>query len=779
MIQRTMTPDPDNALAELAPEIRGVLARLRARIRRYIWLEGAASVVIWLGLAFWITLLLDWFFEPPVVVRVLALVASAAVLLTILARKIAGRLLVPLADSSMATVLERRFSHLDDALLTAVVLANRSVDPDECNAEMLEQTCRNAVQRVADLPLRDVFNPVPLRKQVLLAAALAASVILFAAVQPAMFGMWAKRSLAMSHELWPRYSRLLVDGFDAQGCVKIARGGEFELVAKADTSWPVVPQVVEVRHQAEGGRRQRTAMSRQGNAAPGRDPFQEFVHKFESVLASIQLDVAGGDAAVRGLRIEVVDSPTINEMQLVVELPSYTASPTQTMPVSGVMQVLHGSRVRVRARSNKPLVRVRVDSVLEDPPPEPIVLEADQLDADRQGFELDLPPLHADKTLQFTLLDADGIQGREATQLRLVAISDAVPQVAVRLHGIGSAVTPKARLPVTGEIRDDYGVARAWFEYAVDQAEAATRAIRETTASATLELSDDALEAADLGLAVGQKLTLAVKAADHFDLAKESNIGTSDRWQLEVVTPDQLRTLLEARELVLRQRFEQIIREATETRDLLARMEFDAKASADDAAPDDAVPDDAVPDDTMSGGDAEEAGKEEAGKEEAEAEQASPMQQLTRRTLRVQRALQNSRKNGHEIKGVADGFDDIERQLINNRVDTEELRSRIAEGIAKPLHAIADQALPELERRLESLQESLDDETLGPARCDRARQQADDVLLAMHTVLQRMIELESFNEAIDMLRQIIALQDELEKQTKERQKQKVLDLLED
>ena len=42
-----------------------------------------------------------------------------------------------------------------------------------------------------------------------------------------------------------------------------------------------------------------------------------------------------------------------------------------------------------------------------------------------------------------------------------------------------------------------------------------------------------------------------------------------------------------------------------------------------------------------------------------------------------------------------------------------------------------------------------------------------------------MIELESFNEAIDMLRQIIALQGDLEQQTKQRQKQKVLDLLED
>lgn len=764
MTQRTMTPAPDSARMELAPEIRGVLAQLRARIRRYAWFEGLAAVVTWLGLAFWITLLLDWFFEPPVAVRVLALITAGVVLLAILAKKIVGRLLVPLADTSMAMVLERRFSYLDDALLTAVVLAERPVDPALCNAEMLEQTCREAVVRIGRLRVREVFNLTPLRRQAASAAALAASVILFAVLQPNVFGIWAQRSLALSPKLWPRYCRLLVDGFDAQGRVKVARGREFELVAKADTSWPVVPQVVEVHHQAEGGRRQRASMSRQGNAVPDRDPFQEYVYVFESVLASVDIDVLGGDAMVRGLRIEVVDSPTINEMQLAVELPAYTGSPKRLLPVSGVVQLLRGSRVLVHARSNKPLVRVRIDSVLEDPPPPPIVLEADMLDADRQGFELALPPLAADRTLQFTLFDTDGIQSREATQLRLVALADAAPQVAVRLHGIGSAVTPKARLPVVGEIRDDYGIADVWFDFAVDQGEAAKRPIHEPKpVPTTLELNDDALEIADLELAVGQKLFLAVKATDRFDLSGGPNVGTGDRWQLDVVTADQLRTLLEARELVLRQRFEQIIREATETRDLLARMEFNPKTADSEDSP----------------AEGNESVEDTGGEAKMEDERVSPMRQLTRRTLRVQRALQNSRKNSHEITGVADAFDDIELQLINNRVDTEELRSRIAEGIAQPLHAIADKTLPELERRLQSLQESLDDDSLGSARCERARQQADDMLLAMQMVLQRMIELESFNEAIDMLRQIIALQGELEQQTKQRQKQKVLDLLED
>ena len=53
-------------------------------------------------------------------------------------------------------------------------------------------------------------------------------------------------------------------------------------------------------------------------------------------------------------------------------------------------------------------------------------------------------------------------------------------------------------------------------------------------------------------------------------LAGGPNIGTSQQYVLDVVTPEQLRSMLEARELMLRRRFETIIEELTDTRDLLA-----------------------------------------------------------------------------------------------------------------------------------------------------------------------------------------------------------------
>ncbi len=57
-----------------------------------------------------------------------------------------------------------------------------------------------------------------------------------------------------------------------------------------------------------------------GHGRPGRDQFQEYSYTFRGVLTPIEFDVVGGDDAVRGLRIEVVDNPTIVEMDLDCQL---------------------------------------------------------------------------------------------------------------------------------------------------------------------------------------------------------------------------------------------------------------------------------------------------------------------------------------------------------------------------------------------------------------------------------------------------------------------------
>ena len=668
---------------------------------------------------------------------------------------VARRVFVRLPDRNMALLLERYFPQFDETLVTAVELTGQKRAQAACSAEMLTRTCRLAAEPVGQVRLGRVFNPVPLRRSVLTAALLAVTVGIFGVRCPEAVAVWARRSLLMSDELWPRNTRLVVQGFPG-GICKVARGADLAVTAKADLSKPVVPTVVKVRYRTVGGSRQQATMTREGTVDPTKDRFQEYSYTFRGVLAPIRFDVVGGDDAVRDLRIEVVDNPTILEMAVDCRYPEYMARSPRTLPVSGAMLIPAGSDVTLRATTNKDLVRVRIESALQDSTQAEALLDlADR--PNRRSFAHALEDFRDDETLLLTLYDADGIKSREPLRVTLMAVADEAPELAVRLEGIGTAITPQASLPAVGQITDDYGLAQIWFEYKLDGGPSQRVVVQTIEGNPTDIRLQNALDGRGLGMSPGQRLLLNVQAADRCDLAGGANVGKSERWLLEVVTAEQLRTMLESRELVLRQRFEAILAEVVETRALLARIQFG------DGSP-------------ASGNDAPPPGAAEPG-EEPESD-ASGRRLLSLRRLRVERAKQNSQKHAHETRGVALAFENIRRELINNRIDTEELKIRLQEGIADPLRQIADQMCPETERRLETLLKHLAADAPARQSRDRAVAQLDAVMAAMRSVLARMIELEDFNEAISLLRQIIEAQEKINELTERKHKQKLRDLLE-
>ncbi|MBN2473018.1 MAG: hypothetical protein JXB62_00320 [Pirellulales bacterium] len=781
--------------ATLAPAVRGQLGALRRWIRLYVWVEGLSCSIAWLGVAFWISLVVDWFFEPPTAIRILMAAVATLGFVWIVVQMIGRRTFVHLSDGSMAMLLERRFAQLDDSLLTAVVLTERHTSADRCSVEMLARTCRQANQRITGIDLHAVFDPVPLQRSMIAAGLFVATVGLFAFQSPDALATWTRRNLMFDEALWPRRTRLEVEGFKNR-IAKVARGADFDLVAKADMSKQLVPRAVEVRYRHEGGARGRATMNRMGAARPGIDPFQEYSYTFQGILAPIRFDVVGGDDRVSDLRIEVVESPVVVEMALHCEFPKYMDRPPRTFPVTGVMQVPRGTRVTIESTANKRLARVQIDCDLGSQLAPPRVLVPADLTAEGRCFLHTVESLNDDSTLVMTLSDTDGITGRDPVRLVLVAVADESPKLTARLDGIGPSITAQARLPAVGTVTDDYGIDRVWFECAIDQVSPITRPIVLPTRHPTECPLDALMEVTPLRLTPGQRLLVSVKAADRYELGQEGpNVGTSERWLLDIVSSEDLRVELEKRELVLRQRFERIIEEVTETRDLLLRLDF-AKPNRDQTTEGD-VPtagptgDAAATKGEPGGEPVREPGNEpgdalpaepdnEVGEEpDEESQPDSPQRKSLMRTLRIQRAMQNGRKNAHETAGVADAFDDIRRQFINNQIDTEELKRRLKQGIADPLHHVADEMFPALEQRLLRLQEEVADEELGPSERDVAREQVEEILLRMQQVLDRMIELEDFNEALELLRAIIESQEELGERFKERRKQTLRESLED
>jgi hypothetical protein len=354
-------------------------------------------------------------------------------------------------------------------------------------------------------------------------------------------------------------------------------------------------------------------------------------------------------------------------------------------------------------------------------------------------------------------------------------VRDEVPQVAVRLAGIGAAITSDAILPFKGRITDDYGLDHVWFEYQVDGGEAVSRPfIRQPAGTATLEsldrfdtrAIDESTGRRVLELRPGQRISLSLKAVDQFDLSDLPHAGSSPQFTLEVVTMAELLARLERRELQLRQRFEAIYEKVTDTRNLIARVNVDNSAAGDAGA---------APTST-------DVAKSDNENEESPTGTESPVATAERalglRRLRIARSLQNSVQSADEISGVAEFFDDLHDELTNNRIDNPDLKSRLREQIAQPLHRIGAERMPQLSERLELIEQHLQD-TVDPAEFAKTLALADEILVEMRQVLDRMLELETYNEVVALLRGIISDQQEISRQTKQLQKERLESLFED
>ena len=137
------------------------------------------------------------------------------------------------------------------------------------------------------------------------------------------------------------------------------------------------------------------------------------------------------------------------------------------------------------------------------------------------------------------------------------------------------------------------------------------------------------------------------------------------------------------------------------------------------------------------------------------------------RACRQQRLGEATARAAGETGELAAAFRDIRDEFANNQLLSPELEARLVGQIAGPLSAISAQDLPALAAACRAVQ-------------DRAAllRRADDVLARMRAVLDKMMELESFNEVLDLLRGMIRTQEQIRTETLDQQKRRAREALE-
>ena len=713
--------------------------------------------------AFWLGLALDYLpvmlggTEMPWLARALLLTVLTIAISIIVVKLLLGRLHRPLPDDSLALLVERHHPSLGGRLITAVQLNQDGRDGDSHSPELLRKVHQQAAEAIDKVDPNRIFRWEPLARKAMIAGPLVLMMLLFAVISPSAFGRAVGRLTLLSDEPWPRRADLEMVGIELpvvsasesetiepelqsfeQRSLRLPKGSNGTLRIKAQAEDAEVPVVCTVYYRTESGTRGQSNMRRVGRV---KDGYQSFVldgPPLAGLSESFTFNVHGLDDRLDGYSVTAVQPPAITSMNVQVRYPNYLRSEgagefdLQTDYKAG-LRVSEGSDVTLSATSSVPLGDV--DIMLKTDGGERSA-ESIRFSEDRLGVRVSIDDFAAPTTIRIVPRDDSGISAQAAYRYFLSAVVDEPPELELSLQGVGTAVTPIARLPIQAAATDDYGVEqlRVLVTPSSDQPE--TRSASETLtmdrdgqASSVIDLRDLVADKTLDQLKPGEAINVFGEASDKYDLGT-SHLTRSEVFRLQVVTAEELLALLERRELAMRSRLEQTIDETRGLRDALDALR-------------------------RRGFEAENQPKDE--------QERTRQEQVWR--LRVQQRGLQAQKTSEELSGIAASLDDLLQEMVNNRVDSTDRRKRIGQGVRDPLKKIVSEPLAKLIEQIKDVEEKVDNPQKAAEITSQAVQTAEEVLLQLTAVLDKMLDIESYNEILDIVRGLIDDLDQLSEDT--------------
>ena len=786
--------------------VKRLMNRLRGITRRRALTYGFTKLVVELGLWFFATLILDKMFEPSPVIRGIILAASAVWFFYRIVVYIIRPMFRPISDESMAALCAVTFPEESELILTAVHPADPEGQDPQLWTQTVEKANALADQLLRSGRLRAAFDNKRSFRGWFKAIAIVAAVVGLHYYNSMYLPVWFSRVICLSSDLWPRQARIWVDGFpeDANnpiGRIKIARGDDLDLRVWADADRPLVPKRVTMDYRDSNGVHRYATMVRQGAVNESEQPASKpdaapadshsaplsFTFTLRGVLNPLTINFRGADVQLRGLYIDVVESPVIVKAQLRLTYPKYMNKKDRVINVSDSTQIPFGAKATLVLTPNKPLQSVTAQlTAVDGSKTSPEVTFIKSSDASQpDSFQLDLGELTSELSASFSLLDTDNLKSRKDATFAFSILPDAVPSPALAAKGMGVACTVDAIIPISGTVTDDYGVSFARFAYTITR--------RGEKLTGTIPIADWAdrpldvkvkttFEPVKANVLLDDSISLCIETGDGYDLPEERspNVAQTPTTTLEIVTPQRMRTILEATELNLRRHFETVFDEVKTTRDLFnsISVQKDPVAGSQSALPRETPK--TAPDGRSDASDNSQPATSNSNQESALSGDAStPAVPVAVRLLHADRAVQNARKNMQEFLAEAEAFEDLVDQMVNNHIDTPEWKSRLHDGIAVPLTKIANESFTELEKRLIKFRTAMesDDWSALPGLKTAAATQFESVVVQLDAVLAKMLQMEDFNEAIEELRSIIKKQEKMESDMKAKQKESLEDLL--
>lgn len=709
------------------------ISNLRSQLTRWILVRGIGH---WLLIAVGVLLVdmaLDRLFKMDFAQRAVMLGLIGILMAVVLFWKLIKPLWLRPSDEALLYEVERKHPELQESLLSAHQLDKQSRTVESTTGVSRELVDLTIQKGFADAAKIDFGKSLDAKKQnlnwgLLVTGILLVSAIGVGAVGNSFLNTWFRRNVLLTNDQWPQETYLQIVGV-TDGILKLPRGTDHrQLVLVSDSSTVFdVPVSLEIDNPSG---RSMVPMKRTGNP-DGR----EHVFMFHNVSSEFRIRATGGDDVTDWIQIQLVEPPSIENLKVAARLPEYTGQTAQELVGPGPFSVLRNSKLQVSLETNQP---VR-EAVLENTGTS-TSLVAD--DANNQSFTI-LQPKQGGLTggeYEIRLRSEDGVENARKTKFKITIKEDKPPVVRASLLGISGLVVPRATIPVSFTVDDEYGIEKIGFtcdwksevdgkEVIVQDkiVEVANSGYPGLLATKTESVSDAALlEIEQFDLLPGTSLQFSLFGKDFYPDAE--NVGRSQEFLLRVVTEAELRSDLLLREIEQRQAFDQAYQAqlllSTELQSIVLKTK---SADQDDA------------------------------------EFIAKLEQSLITATREQKSI------GTQVVRIADRFEDFLVEVKNNKLDeaenelapNQQIEKRFDLRIIRPIRAMDENSIALSAQHMDHCRSLASD----PAGLKKAAAQAElaqqETLKQMKIILSAMNDSEGFQKIINQIISIRNANDEM------------------
>lgn len=705
------------SLQKLQRQLVARLSHVRCKVRTRLVIQGAAIFLAeMLGVAI-LTFLLDKYLRLGTPARLGLLAAWTGGLLIEAWRRIVEPLRLRLGLVALAGAIDHNaqrggdtVSHLAARVASVLELPGLLEKRDPPSPVMVDRAVKRCHESIAALDFEAHLDPTGLKKAGGIIALALLAPLLLSSVFPRPVGLWARRLFLASSEPWPQRTYLeLADVRD--GRLLVPRGEPYVLRVQARAG-SLPPE--RVRLTIRGTDKTTVLMKEFAK--------NDFRHDFAVVDVPLQIEIAGGDDDLGPITLEPVDRPRVTSLELVAQHPR-DAVP-QSHHFSGGdadLSFLVKTRLALTVAANVPLKEVRLNPGAARPAP----ADLQRIDATHYAVEW----VHeAAARFDLELVAADSGLVSLPVPVSVGFKVDQPPRVTMAYSGVRARITPQARIPLTIEARDDFGIFSAGLAIK-DETPAPDDPARlvprtsavglfPTTAPAAtqpaalekeIQLKPE-IDVAAMKLPAGALLSIEADATD--DCYTGRQVGRSRSVTFRLVPREEL-----FREILLRQQAE--------------RVKF--------------------------------------RKQSEEAEKLRDAIQALADPRQAVEVARRHRAGQREILRIATALTESLTEIKLNALGSPESHAMMEQTVLKPLKSLADDLLSLQTTALDALAPAAG-EAPDAAKIQAAALRQEQIVAQMKTILKQMAQWDSFVDVLNQLDEIIKLETQVKDQSEKLQK---------